>query len=175
MIRTVREEAALAGLRSQWQSPVLPTAAQTLRPAGWKRAHAHVYARAMSRTPSPPVPLSPLADPIDASEARAILGDAPSTFEHRRRALELVLDRTTGARSTVPTFEDAKVERAWRARACLIVPEWGGIKFPGAQWQYSRRRLIAFLADPYDAVMSAKPVVPVYLSAVAEGDAAERA
>jgi hypothetical protein len=96
----------------------------------------------------------------------------PSTFEHRRRALELVLDRTTGARSTVPTFADAKAERAWRARAGLIVPEWGGIKLPGAQWQYSRRRLLAFVADPYEAVVCAGPVTALPAPATAEGDAA---
>ena len=129
--------------------------------AGWRRARAGVYARDISRSPSSaPAPSSAAPDAIDASDARAILGDAPSTFEHRRRALELILDRTTGARSTVPTFEDPNAERASRARACLIVPEWGGIKLPGGQWQYSRRRLLAFLADPYEAVVCAGSVAP---------------
>lgn len=127
----------------------------------------------MSLPPSPS-PTSPFADAIDASEACAILGDAPSTFEYRRKSLELVLDRTTGARSTLPTFDDVKTERAWRARACLIVPEWGGIKYPGSQWQYSRRRLLAFLADPFDAAMPAGPVVPVAPSPSVDREATER-
>ena len=127
----------------------------------------------MSRSPSSsPAPSSAAPDAIDASDARAVLGDAPSTFEHRRRALELVFDRTTGERSTVPTFEEPTAERAWRARACLIVPEWGGIKLPGGQWQYSRRRLLAFLDDPYEAVVCASPVTPLPTSATPEGDPA---
>lgn len=128
----------------------------------------------MSHLPSSPPLATASADAIDASEARSILGEAPSTFEHRRRALELVLDRTTGARGTIPTFDDPKAERTWRARACLIVPEWGGVKLPGAQWQYSRRRLLSFVADPFEAVTSAGPIISLAPSTVAEGEAAER-
>ena len=100
-------------------------------------------------SPSLPSPslASPPFDVIDASDARTVLDEAPSTVELRRRALEVVFDRATGARSTAPPLEDPKAERAGRARACLIGPEWGGIKLPGAQRQNSRRRLLAFVAD----------------------------
>ncbi|MDF1501329.1 hypothetical protein [Roseisolibacter sp. H3M3-2] len=128
----------------------------------------------MTDFPSSPSLATASADAIDASEARTILGDAPSTFEHRRRALELVLDRTTGARSTVPTFDDPRVERAWRVRACLIVPEWGGVKLPGAQWQYSRRRMLAFVADPFESVTSAGPIISAPSVPVVETEATER-
>ena len=105
-----------------------------------------------------PIPAGVSEDAVDASGACAILGEPESTFEYRRRTLELVLDRATGARRALPSFDDPKAERAWRARACLIVPEWGGIKLPGGQWRYSRRRLVAFRDYPYDAVVSAVPV-----------------
>ena len=97
------------------------------------------------------------SDKVDAGIACTILGDPQSTFEHRRGALELVLDRTTGLRAAVPQFDNPQAEKDWRARACLVVPEWGGIKVPYGKWWYSRAALTAYRQQPYAAVLAALP------------------
>lgn len=86
------------------------------------------------------------------------LGEPPSTFEHRRRAPGLALDRATGVRSAVPHFDDPQAEKLWRARSCLIVPEWRAVKPPFGKWVYSRAALLEFRAQPYTTVMAALPV-----------------
>jgi hypothetical protein len=97
-------------------------------------------------------------DLVDATAAAAILGEPPSTFEHRRRALALVLDRATGVQSAVPQFDDARAEKAWRARSCLIVPEWRAVTLPFGKWVYSRAALVAFREQPYAVVTATIPL-----------------
>jgi hypothetical protein len=111
----------------------------------------------MSNPVSHTQPNAAVSDAIDAATACAILGEPQSSFELRRRALEMVLDRATGARGPVPDFPDKQTEREWRARACLIVPEWGGIKLPFGRWVYSRAACIAFRERRFDSVIASLP------------------
>lgn len=90
-------------------------------------------------------------DRITAEEAFRILGfRSQQQFNHARRRLERVLDRSTGVHTQVPQFEAqlshlpaAEVGRRKRQfldANILVVPEWGGIKWPSASWTYSRLR-----------------------------------
>ncbi len=68
-------------------------------------------------------------DLVGAKVAAGILGGPPSTFKYRRRALELVLDRASGVRSAVPTFDDPQAEKCLVAGHC-----WDPVRYVQAMF-----------------------------------------
>jgi hypothetical protein len=90
-------------------------------------------------------------DRIPAEVAYKILGfQSQQRFNHARQRLERVLDRATGVHTPVPNFkkqfarlppDDARRrKREFLDSHILILPEWGGIKWPASSWTYSRER-----------------------------------
>lgn len=89
---------------------------------------------------------------IGAAAAAELLGLPGSSFNASRRAMQLVRDRATGRVTPYPDFthdalgntlsheERRRREIAFDSANILVVPEWGGIKFPRGSWSYSRRR-----------------------------------
>ena len=92
----------------------------------------------------------PLPDErISCTAAYPILGLlSQQSFNHIRRRLQRVWDRDSGVPTPYPDFErqfpDARTRAAREREFCdthiLVVPEWGGIKYPKGPWTYSRRR-----------------------------------
>ena len=98
---------------------------------------------------------------IPCTTAYPILGlPSQQSFNHVRRRLQRVLDRETGTLMPYPEFErqcsDPRVrsarEREFCDRNVLVVPEWGGIKYPKGPWTYSRRRCEAIRDQGVDAL-----------------------
>jgi hypothetical protein len=92
-----------------------------------------------------------LEDRISAEVAYRLLGfQSQQRFNHARQRLERVFDRDTGMHTPVPDFKklfarlsegDARRRRReFLDSRILVVPEWGGIKWPGCSWTYSRER-----------------------------------
>ncbi len=79
-------------------------------------------------------------DLVGAKVAAGILGGPPSTFKYRRRALELVLDRASGVRSAVPTFDDPQAEKCLVAGHC-----WDPVRYVRAVfgWKLGHLRAAA--------------------------------
>ena len=86
---------------------------------------------------------------VTCNAAYPILGlPSQQSFNHIRRRLQRVWDRDSGALTPYPDFErqyaDGRVRAAREREFCdthiLVVPEWGGIKYPKGPWTYSRRR-----------------------------------
>ena len=92
------------------------------------------------------------ADRIDAAAAAELLGIPLSSFNASRREMQLVRDRSTGRLLPYPDFgrdalgnvlnddERRRREKEFDARHLLVLPEWGGIRYPRCAWTYSRRR-----------------------------------
>jgi hypothetical protein len=67
-------------------------------------------------------------------------------MNHARRALQKYLDRETGRVLTYPDFRTLRPgDSTERVRRCevefdavhiLVVPEWGGIRYPRSAWTY---------------------------------------
>lgn len=89
----------------------------------------------------------------------------PGQFNAARSALQKTWDRKTGELRDYPhTLFDAagctKKETRERRRArkefdrsnILVVPEWGGIKWPGTEWRYDRRKGEALAQQGVDAL-----------------------
>ena len=71
------------------------------------------------------------SDWISGKKAARLLGLTwPGQFSNARRRLERKLDRDTKRLSTPPSAATD------RARVILVVPEWGGVKWPGAEWKF---------------------------------------
>lgn len=91
-------------------------------------------------------------DRIDAAAAAGLLGIPLSSFNASRREMQLVRDRSTGRLLPYPDFdrdalgnalnddERRRREKEFDARHILVLPEWGGIRYPRSAWTYSRRR-----------------------------------
>lgn len=92
------------------------------------------------------------SDRIDAATAARIRGLALSSFNAARRSMQLVQDRASGRLSSYPDFtrdefgnrlderERRRREVEFDAAHILVVPEWGGIRYPRSSWTYSRKR-----------------------------------
>jgi len=87
---------------------------------------------------------------ITCNEAFPLLGfRRQQQFNHVRRRLERARNRDTGVLAAVPDFdaiesrhgaaERRRREGEFAATHILVVPEWGGIKWPSGSWTYSRR------------------------------------
>lgn len=91
---------------------------------------------------------------IPGREFAPLVGlEYPGPFNAARKQLQMVWDRTRGTLKPYPTtmFDTrgcSAKEAAERRRArkefeqanILVVPEWGGIKWPKTEWQYDRRK-----------------------------------
>jgi hypothetical protein len=90
----------------------------------------------------------------------------PGQFNAARYRLQKVLDRKTHALADYPhemfgttgvTPREAAQKRAARkefdASHVLVVPEWGGIKWPGTEWSYDRRKGEAIRDQGSDALL----------------------
>lgn len=91
----------------------------------------------------------PSDERIPCSAAYPILGlPSQQSFNHIRRQLQKVWDRDSGVLTPYPNFDQqfpddrirANKEREFGDTHILVVPEWGGIKYPKGPWTYSRRR-----------------------------------
>lgn len=88
---------------------------------------------------------------IDAARAAAIQGLPLSSFNAARRSMQLVRDRATGRLLPYPDYsrdalgnaaspeERRRQEVDFDASHVLVVPEWGGIRYPKGSWTYSLR------------------------------------
>lgn len=87
---------------------------------------------------------------ITCNAAFPLLGfHSQQQFNHVRRQLERARNRDTGVLVAMPDFESIEerlgpAERSRREKEflhghILVVPEWGGIKWPSGSWTYSRK------------------------------------
>lgn len=102
--------------------------------------------------PTPSGPRAGTDERIEAAEAARILGYPVSTLNTSRRAMQLVRDRASRRLLPYPSFERDKLgnaltaaerrrlEVAFDAVNLLVVPEWGGIRYPKSSWTYSRQQ-----------------------------------
>lgn len=96
-------------------------------------------------------------DRIQAVDAAKLHRLPLSSFNTSRRELQLVQDRASGRLLPYPDLtrdalgnqlsdaERRRREVEFDAKHILVVPEWGGIRYPRSSWTYSRRRCEAIL------------------------------
>lgn len=105
---------------------------------------------------------------ISGREFASLIGLAyPGQFNTARLQLQMVWDRTQGTLKPYPhamfeTRGGSPKEAAERRRArkefdqanILVVPEWGGIKWPATEWRYDRRKGEALARQGTEALES---------------------
>lgn len=95
---------------------------------------------------------------VPACDVYALLGfRSVQAMNHTRRVLQRVVDPITGGINAYPDFgaihpsetpaEIRSREVAFERTATLVVPQWGGIKYPLSAWQYDLARCRAVNRD----------------------------
>ncbi len=103
---------------------------------------------------------------VPATAVYAILGyQSVQAMDHSRRAMQQVMDLTTGAIIPAATAvgrvpgESPEARRRREVdleqRNALVVPLWGGVKYPKGSWTYDLARCTALAEGGVDALIRA--------------------